>query len=189
MHRARRFAAAAYLLAALLVLFPVFDVVAAAWPIRLGMVNWRYGTVGLFSRVLVTPLLGLLLACGVAVALDQMRVLRVLAVLNGAVAVALLVVITLFMLDAVQLRAQAAEALRGGLDAASVIALTKYGLSFLVSAALAVGGWQASRSAVKHRKRRQSRGKVPFLGKRERSSTSPDPSHVDRSLQQTGISS
>ncbi len=136
--------------------------------------------------MLVTPLLGLLLACGVALALEQMRVLRALAVFNAVVAVMLLVVITLFMLDAVQLRAQAAVAARDGLDAASVIALTKYGLAFIVEAALAVGGWQASRSVVKHRQRRRAHRKVPFLGKRERGSSTPERSPVDQSLQQTG---
>lgn len=186
MQRASKLAVAAYLVAAVLVLFPVFDVVAAAWPVRLGLVNWRYGAIGLFSRVLVTPLLGFLLASGVALALDQRRVLRALSVLNGVVAVLLIGVISLFMLDAVQLRAQAAETARTSLDAASMFALGKFSLALLIEVALAIGGWQASRSSA-HARRAPKRASPPLMRKREPRSNPEDRTPVDRSVHsQTG---
>jgi len=93
-----------YVLALLLVVTPPIDVLANVWPIRLGEVSWRYGTVGASSGYLLTPLLGLGLACLLAIVRRQRTMLRVMVVVCLVVGVTLVVAAIDFALDAAQLR-------------------------------------------------------------------------------------
>ena len=93
-----------YVLALLLVVTPPVDVLANVWPLRLGEVSWRYGTVGASSGYLLTPLLGLALACLIAIACRQRLMLRVLSVVCLVAGVMLVIAAIDFALDAAQLR-------------------------------------------------------------------------------------
>jgi len=93
-----------YVLALLLVVTPPVDVLANVWPPRLGEVSWRYGTVGASSGYLLTPLLGLGLACLIAIARRQRIMLRVLAVVCLVAGVMLVIAAIDFAMDAAQLR-------------------------------------------------------------------------------------
>ena len=93
-----------YLLALLLVVTPLVDLIANVWPIRLGDVGWRYGAVGVASGYVITPLLGIALACFIGVALRQRVVLRALVGVCLAVAVVLVIASIDFVMDAMQLR-------------------------------------------------------------------------------------
>ncbi len=106
MNQLRRVAAAAYLLAALLIVFTSMDLVQSVWPIRAGDVQWRVLSVGLLSRMLITPLLGLVVAYFAALLMEHRRVLRTLAVLEALLAVLLVVGIGFYALDALELRAR-----------------------------------------------------------------------------------
>lgn len=145
MQSIRRIAVPAYLIAALLILFPLLDTALSVLPPRLGEVSWRFGAAGLFSRALMTPLLGFLLAYAVALLLEQRRVLRAFSVLNAVLAVVLLGATTLFILDAVQMRAQVNPQAKTAFDVATLVALAKYGLGMVVTVAFAVTGWKGSR--------------------------------------------
>jgi hypothetical protein len=93
---------AAYAVALILILIPLFDAIALILPIRFGEVRWRYGTVGLLANATMIPVAGLLLAFFVANALDHRKVLRTLGVLAwiGVVGAALFLVS--FALDGLQ---------------------------------------------------------------------------------------
>ncbi len=93
-----------YLLALLLVATPLVDVVANVWPLRLGDVGWRYGAVGVSSGYVLTPLLGVALACLLAIALRQRTMLRVLVIVCIVAAIVLVVAALDFGLDAIQVR-------------------------------------------------------------------------------------
>lgn len=93
-----------YFAAAVLVLFPVIDLVANLWPIEPGRVNWRYGAYMLLSGFVLTMLLGMVLALLVGRAGRHARTLRVLAVLNAFAGAALLAAAAVFVLDALQLQ-------------------------------------------------------------------------------------
>lgn len=135
----------AYPVAALLVVFPITDALLSVSPFKPGVVSWRFGAMGQLSRALMTPLLGLLLLAVISLALERWRTLRAIAVVSALSVPVLLGVMLLFMLDALELRATVAEAVRTGFDVATAIALTKYGLAVIVATALAVGGWKAGR--------------------------------------------
>ena len=49
---------ATYFIALLLVVLPVLDFATNVWPFQPGLAVWRYGSVGLFSGYMLTPLLG-----------------------------------------------------------------------------------------------------------------------------------
>jgi hypothetical protein len=157
MNRAHYIAAPAYFVASLLILFPLLDTVLSIWPLQMGEVSWRFGAVGLFSRAVMTPLLGLLLAFAVAVLLEHRLMTRAIAVVGGLTALAIAGVSILFVLDALQMRAQVRPEAKTAFDVASAVALGKYGLGFLLLGVFAVSGWKAS---GKMPKRAESKKKV-----------------------------
>jgi hypothetical protein len=67
----KAFAWPAYCVAVLLVVTPLVDLVANVWPPRLSAVEWRFGTFGLLSGFLLTPLLGMVLATAAAALLEH----------------------------------------------------------------------------------------------------------------------
>lgn len=140
----RLLAVPAYAVAFLLAFFPLLDTALSVFPPNLGEVAWRFGAAGLFSRALMTPLLGLLLAFAVALLLEHRKVLRGLSILSGLTSAVLLGTIVLFLLDALQMRSQVQPHAKVAFDIASAVALGKYGLGILVLGAFAASGWKAS---------------------------------------------
>ena len=55
----RRMAGPAYLVASMLVVIPAVDLLSNMVPLRVGDPAWRYGTLGLGSGFMLTPLLGM----------------------------------------------------------------------------------------------------------------------------------
>jgi hypothetical protein len=100
----QRLAAPLYFIALLLIVTPLIDLALNIAPFRFGEIRWRYGTAGLLSGFLLTPLLGAVVATAAAMMLGQARMVRVIALVNLAAAVLLLGVAGLFVLDALQLR-------------------------------------------------------------------------------------
>src|SRR5687768_7635051 len=68
-----------YAVGGLFILIPFLDNVISVWPFRLGEVAWRFGAVGLFSRSLLTPLLGLFLLLGLSILAEHRLFTRVVA--------------------------------------------------------------------------------------------------------------
>jgi len=93
-----------YFLAILLIGTPLVDILANTWPLHVGLLTWRYGAVGMFSGFVLTPLLGLALACWLAITLGHRVVQRVLIIASLVAAVVLLVAALGFVLDVLQLR-------------------------------------------------------------------------------------
>ena len=151
----RPLAVPTYLVAGILVLFPMVDTGLGLLPAAPGEVSWRFGATGLFSRALMTPLLGLLLACGVALLLNQPRTLRALAVVNGAVTVVIVAAVALFLLDALQMRGQVRPDALVSFDVATAVALAKYAIAGAVTSAFAITGWKASASGTAKLRRNQ----------------------------------
>jgi len=141
----RRIAVPGYLVAFLIFLFPLLDTALSVWPPQTGTLAWRFGAVGLFSRALMTPLLGVLVAFAIALLLEHRTFLRVLAIANGVAVVLIVLVMGLFLLDALEMRVQVRPDAKRAFDAASTVALVKYGTGMLVALAFAVHGWKASK--------------------------------------------
>lgn len=137
--------ATAYLVALGLILVPMAETVLSVWPLQVGTVSWRFGAAGMFSRGLLTSLLGLVLAGGMAFNAGHRRVLRMLAVLCGVASIGFLGGAALLTLDAAQLRANVNPDAKTGYNLAALSALLKFLHGFLVTALMAWGGWVASR--------------------------------------------
>ncbi len=162
MNRSHALAWPSYVVAALLVLFPLVDSLLTVFPLRPGDVNWRFGAAGLFSRALMTPLLGLLLVFAVALLLDQRRILRVVAVVSGLLSLVLLGTLALFALDTLQMRAQVRPEIVPSFDVAALTAMAKYGAVIVALLMLAVPGWRNSQRE-KHRTRGGEAGQADLL--------------------------
>jgi hypothetical protein len=132
----------AYLVAITLILYPILDTVLAVWPLR-PETTWRFGATGLLSRTLMTSSLGLLLTMVIALVAGHRMALRAAAVASAVAAVTLLVLSGLFMLDALQTRANVNPQAKTAFDVASAVALIKTVLGAALAAGLAVGGWRS----------------------------------------------
>jgi hypothetical protein len=155
MQSLRPLAVPTYLVAAVLVLFPVVDTSLGLLPLAPGEVSWRFGAIGLFSRALMTPLLGLLIACAVALSLNHLAILRILSIVSAGLVVAILGTLALFLLDALQMRAQVRPDAALSFDIATGVALGKYAVAAAVTSAVAVTGWRASASPSASLRRNQ----------------------------------
>ena len=130
MNTYRHLAPGAYLVAAALALFPLFDSGISLSPWNVGSAQWRFGAIGLLSNTLMIVALGMLLAVAAAGAASHDRTRRVLGIASWIVSALLLVAIAAFALDAVQARAQIRSDMMFSYQLASVTA----GVKLLVGA-------------------------------------------------------
>ena len=98
------FSAAVYIIGALFIVVPVFDLLLNLWPMSPGNLGWRYGAVGLFANFLHTPLLGALIVTLFAAVVRDRRLLLAFAIAWGVTAAALGIALAVFSLDALQMR-------------------------------------------------------------------------------------
>jgi hypothetical protein len=148
-----------YLIALSLIFFPIFDSVLSIWPPQPGQVAWRFGAVGLLSRAVMTPLLGLFIAYCIALVLEHRAVLRVISVVSVLAVIAVVGGLGIFGLDALQMRSQVVAQAKKAFDAASVTAVLKYLFSVVMLLAFAWGGWKGARGGLERRRTREAAGR------------------------------
>lgn len=136
--------AGVYFFGFLLFFWPFTDLVTNAIPVQVGNLQWRYGFAGLMAAYLHTPILGLVLIAVVAYGLHHARTLRILGIFEILMAVGLVLVIVVFALDLVQVRATRPENARPAILAGGVIAILKYLTGATVLACLGIGGWRTA---------------------------------------------
>jgi chromate transport protein ChrA len=145
-----------YVVAFLLVATPVMDFATSIIPARPSDIEWRFASVGLLSGFLLTPLLGIALAMGVARFAGHVRTQRIMALLNLAVTVLFVALLLFFLLDIFQLRSAVQPEAAEAFASAATKAVIKHG-SFIVT--LGVMGWSGfrmSRWSVPEPRRKQS---------------------------------
>jgi hypothetical protein len=140
--------AAVYVLAALMLVLPLLEVTLSVWPLRFGQTSWRFGTLGLVSQALVTPLLGGLLLILAGLQLGHRRTVRVLAVTALLATVLLVMAVPLFVLDAVQMRGEVRPEAQRAFDLSSMLATIKLLATLVVTGLTGVGGWRITRQKV-----------------------------------------
>lgn len=128
-----------YLFAAMLVLLPLSDLFSTAFPPRLTDLNWRYGFMGLGAGYLQTPLLGLVIAAGVAYWQSHAGMLRTLGVLGVVLAVLVLMVVVLWPMDVMRIRALREPQAQAGVAIGGALQELKYVMGFLVLSVFGVG--------------------------------------------------
>jgi hypothetical protein len=165
----RALAFGGYAIAAYLVLAPLTETFLQLWPFRIGDARWRYGAAGVMSQSLMTPLLGLLLAVGIAVYLGHRTRARLLAALSTLGSLVTLIVIPLFVLDAVEMRALLPRdqgAPTGSFDVATAAALLKMVAAVIIGLALARGAWVGTRGVVAAGRAQSEKQQVPIVSAR-----------------------
>jgi len=130
----------AYAVAALMVLIPVVDTVFALLPMHPGDVAWRFGAIGLGSQLMLSPLLGALVAFVTAALLGHRGGLRALQILCMVAAVLILAAVVLFVLDALQTRHQVQPKAKFAFDKATATALLKYFVGLAIWVAFVIAG-------------------------------------------------
>ena len=139
-----------YAMTALMMVMPLGETLLSVSPLRLGEPAWRFGAAGLFSRALMTPMLGLVLFAVLGFLLHHRRAVQIAAVLALLGAAVLAVAEVLFILDALQMRARVREEARLAFDLASLLAFFKIGLSCAITTVLGVGAWKTARATAGH---------------------------------------
>lgn len=144
-------AAPFYAFGMLLVGLPLLDFVTSVLPVFFVNTQWRYTTVGLFSNFLLTPLLGVGVMIAVAGIREHLVFQRVLATINGIVAVLLIALLVRFVLDIVTLTATIPPDGLKSFQNAAFKAIVKLAMTILVLTWLSTAGWRISswRSARK----------------------------------------
>jgi hypothetical protein len=135
----------AYFVGGLCVLVSILDYAGAVWPAAPADVQWRYGAVGLLSGFTLTPLLGSLVLLATAGLARHRGALRGVGATSMVAAIALLVLLAAFGLDAVQVSRDAASP-----EQRTVAALgaTRAGIKLLATAAALFWlGWAGLRQA------------------------------------------
>ena len=151
----RALTAAAYLVALTLIILPLVEVTMSVWPLRFGETAWRYGTFGLLSQAATTPIVGAIMLFATAYALGHRRTLLFSGIMAAVVALALLIGLPVFALDAVQMRTQVRAQTMRAFDLSSVLATIKLSILFAVFLLLAVGSIKATRGRRPERVREE----------------------------------
>jgi hypothetical protein len=138
----------AYVVAALLVVTPLGDYASGVWPWRVAALDWRFASSGLLSGFLLTPLLGALIAIGVAAARGSERLLRILGIATLAAGSICVVILLAFILDAVQLNSNIPEQQRRAFVDATVKAFLKYVMACTASCWLGIRAYRLGRWTV-----------------------------------------
>lgn len=115
-----------YFVAFLLISLSLFDFAGTLWPFLPSDASWRYGSVGILSGFLLTPMIGSLLAVYVAAFAGHGRALRLLGIVDLAVAGLLLVGLASFALDSLQVRSDTSPEARGVLEMGAIKVVVKH---------------------------------------------------------------
>jgi len=142
---------AGYLIAALLIIIPLFDASASVWPPHLGDERWRFGAVGALSNLTLVPLLGFLLALFIASTLDHRRVRRFIGIICAILGVVLAAMAVLFILDYFQTRTLVNPRFQHAMGVATGTAIAKHILSIIALAMLSRAGFAGPRVVAKRR--------------------------------------
>lgn len=159
----KRIAWAVYFAVFLLVALPAIDYLTNIWPINVGDVDWRYGAIGLLSAYWLTPLIGMILALGVATSLQHRLIVRILSYVNLAVAVLTASAVVFYALDLLQLRGVVPEEARPRFDVGGGKATVKHIGVAIGLACLGFAGVRASRRGRFGGQRHSSSGDSPLV--------------------------
>jgi hypothetical protein len=166
--RARPWLYGLYLLALVLLAQPLIETAAATWPLRPGLVGWRFAFTGIFYTMLPTTMVALLIAAGAAYLLGHRLVLRTVAVACVLLAGIIVLLTVSFGLDALQMRKLVRAEALDGFDAASLKAVLTAGFAVIACVSLSIGGFRVTRRSAAEAHRRRNPGEGLVIGRTEK---------------------
>lgn len=187
MDQQRFIAPSAYFMAAILVVFPLSELVITVWPLHFGTTAWRFGAAGLLSRTLMTPLLGILLAAATAMFFGHRKTLRTVGIVSLVLAVLLVAACGLFALDALEMRVQVNPKVKHAFDVATVQAMAKLGICLLWSAVLALGTFKALKKPRGAAKRDRAADRPVLVGSTLMGAAAPPPAPAPAPVRQPAV--
>jgi hypothetical protein len=134
------------MVAFMLVAIPLFDATMSVFPFQLSNEQWRFGAIGLLSNAFMIPAIGLLIALATAMAFGHTRFLRVLGGICAIGSVAVVLLLLLFGLDAVQARLNVRPQAKLSFVVASFTAVAKMVLAVITLVAIGGAGLKTQRS-------------------------------------------
>lgn len=137
METTRPLARAGYLLAALLVVLPLFDAITHIMPFHFDDARWRFQTLGNLSNVTMVPLLGLFVALAFAWWARDPRTRRSIGALCAVLAIVVAGIAIAFIVNYFGVRAQIPPRLAHVAALASIAAVIKELLAVIVLALFA----------------------------------------------------
>jgi hypothetical protein len=143
---------AMYLVAAMMIALPFGELAFAAWPLRLGAIQWRFGVVGLFGNAFLGPMTGIVLLAVLAALLEHRVFLRVVATLALLLTLVTASGWVVFVLDALQLRGAVKPQSLRGFEVAAVKALLGLSCATLLGLWVGIAGWRATRTKASTQK-------------------------------------
>jgi len=161
--RWERIAGAVYFVLYLMILTSLVDYVSNTYPIDPGAATWRYGALGILGQFLPTPLFAVALILLLASALYQRGHVRFVAVFSAVMALALVLGMVSFTLDAVQVRADVPMDQKGLFDFAVARSLFKLFTSAAAFALCALAGRRVL-AVMAEREPRPKEGKPLVVG-------------------------
>lgn len=157
-----------YAMAAMLIVIPFVEMGAqVGWTLRPDVLNWRTGTVGIFSSMLVTPTLGVLLAIVTAFFYGHRWAQIGFTTLAALGALACVTALLVFTLDALQLRPAVAQQMQQAFTVAITKAAINFGITSLTLGIMAIGAFRTLRrrmkTSVATRTRAAAPARVPLI--------------------------
>ena len=142
----RRTRAPAYVIATLVLLVPLMEIGASAWPYRIHDPEWRIGVISAAAGASTAILLGLLLIYVIGTLFDDRPAIWLVAWI-GALMTALCVMAGgSFVLDALQLKGQVSPGSEGRYNVVSALALAKICFAGFAALVVAVSAFRAGRN-------------------------------------------
>jgi hypothetical protein len=142
----RRLAVPAYIVAASLIIFPIFDqMMQLVSTAKVHDARWRFGAAGLMSNMLILPIAGLMIALILAAAVEHRAFQRVMAVVCALGAFGLVLATGLFMLDAIQVRGLMRPEAASSWSVATGTAVLKLSVAILALIGFAIAGFHNSK--------------------------------------------
>lgn len=145
-----------------LIVFPLTDAVAQLWPLSFTSLESRFGALGLGSRALMTPLLGLLVVLAASFAGEHPRTQWAVGVGAWLFALASGFLAVVFALDAVHVYGLLEDGAWAAVEIGSVVALAKYLIFAVTSALLGRAGLAQSPDTRQALKERADRDRMVF---------------------------
>ena len=177
----RRFRIPAYFILLVGAVFPILDLSGAVFPVHPGVMQWRFGMIGLSAGVLLAPMMMMLLIFGVSIFFGDRAVSMSIGVIAAILAIACVVAMGMFALDSLQMKRTINPQSATKFLFAMGDALLKLGMVTIAMTLLAVNALRQAGAAKKAVSTKTRPTSSPLLARASMSAPAPAAARVPES--------